>query len=114
MKKNSTEPKYTEEPADAWKLPADAPALTRAQEQELGLLSPADIADVDWDKVVAPDRVVLQPRRGGPRPGAGRKPKHHVRMQILVPHTTREKIRRIARKRGLSMSTVVADALTQL
>lgn len=76
----------------------------------MGLPSPAEFANVEWEKTVAPDRVVLQPHRGGTRPGAGRKPKHHVRMQILVPKATREKIRHIARKRGLSMSSVVAEA----
>lgn len=54
-------------------------------------------------------KVILKPKRGGARPGDGRKSKGHLRKQVLVTKKVKEKIRRLAKKRGVSMSAVVSE-----
>lgn len=109
MKGKAKQPKYTDEPDDGLSLPEDAHVLTRAEEKARGFESPENTAGLDWDRVQGKSKVTLKPRRGGARPGAGRKAKGHVRMQILVSKAARDKIRRLAKKRGVSMSSVVSE-----
>jgi hypothetical protein len=110
MKKKTGTVEYVEEPDDGLKLPGDARVLSREEEAALGLAPPSRTRGVEWERTESGDRVTLKPRRGGARPGAGRKSKGNVRMQILVSPATRERIRRLARKRGVSMSSVVSEA----
>lgn len=60
---------------------------------------------IDWSKAK---------RRGGPRPGAGRRPSGHVRMQILVSPSARDLAKRLAKSRRQSISSVFEDALNRL
>lgn len=110
MKQKRKAVKYAEEPDDDLMLPDDAEILTRKQEKELGIPSPEETGGEDWERIVRGKKVILKPKRGGARPGAGRKSKGHLRMQVLVSKKAKEKIRRLAKKRGVSMSTVVSEA----
>lgn len=110
MKQKREEVKYTDEPNDEWKLPHDAELLDRKEERELGIPSPEETAGEEWERIAAGKKVILKPKRGGARPGAGRKPKGHLRMQVLVSKKAKETIRRLAVKRGVSMSAVVSEA----
>ena len=91
-------------------LPGNAQILSRDEEKALGFQPPSATAGQEWDRIGDKNPIILKPGRGGKRPGAGRKPKGHVRMQILVSKAIRDKIRRMANKRGVSMSAVVSDA----
>jgi hypothetical protein len=53
-------------------------------------------------------RTAHHPNWGGTRPGAGRKPKGNVRLQVLVPPAVRTRIRQIALRQGKTLSEVVA------
>lgn len=109
MKQKRKTVKYTDEPSDELLLPDDAEILTRRQEAEQGIPAPEDTAGLEWERLTRGKKVILKPKRGGARPGAGRKPKGHLRMQVLVSKKAKEKIRRLAKKRGVSMSTVVSE-----
>lgn len=97
MKQKGKKVNYTEEPDDDLKLPDNAEVLTRKQEGELGIPSPDELSGVEWERIIRGGKVILQSKRGGPRPGAGRKPKGNVRMQVLVSKTAKDSIRRIAK-----------------
>jgi hypothetical protein len=109
MKQKRKAVNYTHEPVDELTLPDDAEILTRKQEAEQGLPSSEDTTGLDWERSVSGKKVILNPKRGGARPGAGRKPKGHLRMQVLVSKKAKEKISRLAKKRGVSMSAVVSE-----
>ena len=109
MKSKKKQIKYTDEPDDGLALPEDAHILTRAEEEAKGFESPEKLAGLEWERATSKSKVTLKPRRGGARPGAGRKAKGHVRMQVLVSKAARDKIRRLAKKRGVSMSSIVSD-----
>lgn len=109
MKQKRQTVKYKEEPVDDLTLPEDAEILTRKQEAEQGLPAPEDTAGLEWKRATRGKKVILKPKRGGARPGAGRKPKGHLRMQVLVSRKAKEKISRLAKKRGVSMSAVVSE-----
>ena len=57
-------------------------------------------------------RVVV--RRGGARPGAGRKPLGKIRKQVLLTEAIVAKINRIAKKRQKSFSATVESACAYL
>ena len=57
-------------------------------------------------------RVVV--RRGGARPGAGRKPLGKIRKQVLLTEAIVAKINRIAKKRQESFSATVESACAHL
>ena len=59
---------------------------------------------LDWSKA----------KRGGARPGAGRKPKESVRLQVNVRTELREKLRRQAKKRGMTQTALLEEAITKL
>lgn len=109
MKQKRKTVRYEEEPVDDLILPEAAEILTRKEEAEHGLASPEDTAGLEWKRTTCGNQVVLKPKRGGARLGAGRKPKGHLRMQVLVSKKAKEKISRLAKKRGVSMSTVVSE-----
>jgi hypothetical protein len=110
MKQKRNTVKYTEEPDDDLMLPDHAEILTSKQEEETGIPSPEETAGEEWERTVRGAKVILKPKRGGARPGAGRKPKGHLRMQVLVSKKAKDKIRLLAKKRGVSMSAVVSEA----
>lgn len=109
MKQKGKTVKYTEEPDDDLMLPDHGEILTRKQEEEIGIPSPEETAGQEWERTIRGNKVTLKPKRGGARPGAGRKPKGNVRMQVLVSKTAKDRIRRLAKKRGVSMSAVVSE-----
>ena len=113
MKSKGKQREYTAEPQDGSELPDDAKILTREEEKALGFQIHSATAGLEWERIEEKNKVTLKPRQGGKRPGAGRKPKGHVRMQVLVSKSTKEKIRRLAKKRGVSISAVVADAFKE-
>lgn len=102
---------YSEEPRDTDTLPEGSVPLTREQESAHGLPPPEETKGVSWKRTQRGDTVTLVSRRGGARPGAGRKPKGHVRLQIVLPEKTRAKVRHLARKRGATQSEIVAEAI---
>jgi len=110
MKGTKKQAEYKAEPKDGMELPEDLQVLTRDEEKAIGFQPPSVTSGQEWDRIEGKNRVILKSRRGGKRPGAGRKPKRHVRMQILVSKATKANIRRLAKKRGVSMSAVVSDA----
>ena len=113
MKNKNKKINYVEEPRDEWALPDEAEVLSKENEQKLGFLDPSQTKGIDWERQSLKSKVILRPKPGGARPGAGRKPKGHVRMQILVKPQTRERIRRMAKKRGTTISEVVAEAFSK-
>ena len=52
----------------------------------------------------------LHPMRGGRRPGAGRKPRQHVRTTLLLAPEVRDKLERLANRHG-SMSLAAEAAI---
>lgn len=109
MKQKRKAEKYEDEPFDELALPDDAEILTRKQEAEHGIPAPHDTAGLEWERAEHGKKVTLKPKRGGARPGAGRKSKGHLRMQVLVSKKAKDKIRRLAKERGVSMSAVVSE-----
>lgn len=59
---------------------------------------------IDWSKA----------RRGGPRPGAGRKPRESVRLEVRIRPELREKLRRKARQTGRTQVDLVEAALERM
>ncbi|MEZ5277081.1 MAG: hypothetical protein R3F07_11925 [Opitutaceae bacterium] len=59
---------------------------------------------LDWSKA----------KRGGARPGAGRKPKESVRLQVSLRPEVREKLRRQATQRGMTQTALLEEAITRL
>ncbi len=53
-------------------------------------------------------------QHGGTRPGAGRKPQGHVRLQVYVSAPVREKAKKRAELEHTSLSAVVEKALLRL
>lgn len=109
MKQKRKVVKYEEEPVDERTLPDDAEILSREQEQAHGISAPSDTVGLEWVRTERGKKITLKPKRGGARPGAGRKSKGHLRMQVLVSKKAKDKIRRLAEKRGVSMSAVVSE-----
>jgi hypothetical protein len=114
MKQTRIAVKYTEEPNDDLALPNDAKILTRKDEKKLGIPSPEETAHMEWERTSRGNKVTLKPKRGGARPGAGRKPKGNLRMQVQVSKKAKDKIRRLAKKRGVSMSAVVSEVFEKV
>ncbi|HEY5792198.1 MAG TPA: hypothetical protein VIS74_02805 [Chthoniobacterales bacterium] len=97
---------YTDEPKDGLELPASGfKVLTRAEEKAWGLEPPAP--GTEYERTEKDGVVRLAPKRGGARPGAGRKPTGHVRMHILVSKEARQKILRLAKKQKITISEAV-------
>lgn len=109
MKQKRKAVNYKDEPFDDLTLPDDAEILTREQEKDQWIASPADTSGLEWERKVHGEKVILQAKRGGARPGAGRKSKGNLRMQVMVSKSAKDKILRLAKKRGVSMSAVVSE-----
>lgn len=52
--------------------------------------------------------------RGGARPGAGRKPKNSVRLEVMIRPELREKLRRKAKQKGVTQVELVESAIEAL
>lgn len=59
---------------------------------------------LDWSKA----------RRGGARPGAGRKSKESVRLEVRIRPELREKLRRKAKQKGVTQVELVEEAIEAL
>ena len=59
---------------------------------------------LDWSKA----------RRGGARPGAGRKGKNSVRLEVMISPELREKLRRKAKQKGVTQVELVEAAIKAL
>ena len=59
-------------------------------------------------------RATRPNRHGGIRPGAGRKPQGHVRLQVYVAPHVKEKAKKYAASEHTSLSAVVEKALLRL
>lgn len=59
---------------------------------------------LDWTKA----------RRGGARPGAGRKPKDSVRLEVMIRPELRDKLRRKAKQKGVTQVALVEEAIEAL
>ena len=59
---------------------------------------------LDWSKA----------KRGGARPGAGRKPKPAARLEVMIRPDLREKLRRKAKEQGVTQVALVESALERL
>ncbi len=59
---------------------------------------------LDWTKA----------RRGGARPGAGRKAKTSVRLEVMIRPDLREKLRRKAKQKGVTQVELVESAIAAL
>lgn len=59
---------------------------------------------LDWTKA----------RRGGARPGSGRKPKDSVRLEVMIRPELREKLRLKARQKGVTQVELVEEAIKAL
>jgi len=110
MKTKNKEVIYTDEPkGEGWEFD-EANILTREQARSAGILDP-NPPGTAYERIEKGGLVQLIPKRGGARPGAGRKPTDHVRMQILVKPEIRRKIERLAKRRKVTLSTVVEEAV---
>ena len=59
---------------------------------------------LDWSKA----------RRGGARPGSGRKPRDSVRLEVRIRPELREKLRRKAKQKGVTQVELVEEAIKAL
>ena len=59
---------------------------------------------LDWSKA----------KRGGARPGAGRKPKPAARLEVMIRPELREKLRRKAKEQGVTQVALIESALERL
>jgi len=61
-------------------------------------------AFIDWNKG----------KRGGTRPGAGRKSKAAARLEVMIRPELREKLRRKAKERGVTQVKLVESVIEEL
>ena len=103
--------KYSEESKDSgWSFDAKTKPLDA--EQQRALKMPAENPPgTEYERAEIAGRVTMEPKRGGSRPGAGRKAAGNVRLQLLVPPETREKIEKIAAREHITLSEAVCRAV---
>jgi hypothetical protein len=53
-------------------------------------------------------------KRGGARPGAGRKPKPAARLEVMIRPELRDKLRRIAKDQGVTQVKLVESAIERM
>lgn len=53
-------------------------------------------------------------RRGGNRPGAGRKGKNYVSMSVRLPEETRNQITRLSIQLGITLGETIAQAVDKM
>ena len=104
---------YSEEPKDpSWRFDPKAKAMSAEQLRALGM-PPQNPQGTAYERTETAGQVMLTPKRGGARIGAGRKANGNVRLQLLVPSETREKIERIAAREKISLSEAVCRAVSR-
>lgn len=110
--KTKHEVKYTDEPKeDGWGYTGSSP-LTREEILAAGLPLPGSSRGGEYERVEQGGLVRLIPKkRGGARPGAGRKPKHQLRMQVFVSEKARNKIEAMAKRHKLTLSGAIERAV---
>lgn len=59
---------------------------------------------LDWSKA----------KRGGARPGAGRKPKPAARLEVMIRPELRDKLRRMAQEQGVTQVRLVESAIEKM
>ena len=102
MKKKTIE--YREEPRErGWKFNAGAQPLNAAAERAHGIPE-RNATGSAYERTEASGKVVVKPLRGGKRPGAGRKSSGHVRLNLLVPAETKEKLKKLAERDQVTLS----------
>lgn len=105
--KKRTVIEYTEEPTDAgWKFNPRAKPLDASALAALGVAPPAPGSS--YKRTERAGGVTVT--RGGKRPGAGRKPAGHVRIQLSVSVETRKKLEALAKETG-SLSSAAEKAI---
>lgn len=103
--KTNPEIRYTDEPkGEGWKFDPKR-ILTKAERTALGIVP--NPPGTEYDRTESGGIVTLRPKRGGARPGAGRKAKGHVKMLIQVSPEVRERIRRLAHEGKTTLSHVI-------
>ena len=107
-------PKYKNEPRnDGWRFdPVVAPLAEEAQ-RLLGIPAPA-AAGTLYERTENQGMIVVKPMRGGKRPGAGRKPSGHVRLNLLVPAETRAQLKQLAKRDQVTLSEAFRRTLAAL
>ena len=92
-------------------------AAQRARLRKLGKLADAEIDFADAPEITAEDlasgRVRLV-RRGGKRPGAGRKPSGNEPVTLRLRSRTIKRLHAIARRQGRTLSDVAEEKLAEL
>ncbi|MDP3851277.1 MAG: hypothetical protein Q8Q59_12285 [Luteolibacter sp.] len=102
MKKKIIE--YREEPrAAGWKFAPGAEPLDEAAQRARGIPE-ANAPGTAYERLEASGKVLVKPRRGGKRPGAGRKSSGHVRLNLLVPAETKEELKKLAERDRVTLS----------
>jgi hypothetical protein len=102
MKKRTIE--YQEEPGDeGWRFNPAKQALGETAQRRLGIPAP-NPAGTQYEHKESKGRVVVKAMRGGKRPGAGRKPSGHVRLNLLVPTETRKQLEKLAHRDQVTLS----------
>lgn len=74
------------------------------KEQAQAGIPAAQPAGTVYERTQEGGEVRMQVQRGGKRPGAGRKPSGHVRLNLLVPAETKEQLRKLAAREKVTMS----------
>lgn len=94
------------DPKVALKVPLDS--YEQEQEDAIDEASPPAYADPDTVKKFrrAARESLREIQRGGARPGAGRKPRPHIRTTVLLDPKIRAKLDRLATREG-SLSAAV-------
>jgi hypothetical protein len=99
---------YTNEPKDGLELPEEGfEVISSAKATKL--CKSLAIEEADYQQRTTARTIQLKPKRGGSRPGAGRKPTGHVRLQLSVSVASRKKIEEIAKLRNLTLSQAVEE-----
>jgi hypothetical protein len=105
---------YVSEPKDGMELPDAGFEVIARNEQRASDFPGPPPSTMGYEQTEKAGIVTLRPLHGGRRDGAGRKPTGNVRMQLSVSTSTRKKIQRLAKKRDVTFSEVVEQAVAAL
>ncbi len=91
--------------------------LTKEEEEIEALIASGKLQDIQTPEskreiMEAAARALA--RHGGKRPGSGRPSRTYVRANVLLTPLSKAKAERIAAKRGVSLSSVIEDAVVAL
>jgi len=112
MKKPTLE--YKEEPRKkGWRFDPAVKPLAEDDQRLLGIPAPAPAGTL-YERSENHGMILVKPMRGGKRPGAGRKPSGHVRLNLLVPAETREQLKNLATRDQVTLSEAFRRTLAAL